>query len=501
METVILRNHPELVANCEIYKLIDDYADGSPARVAEYLIKYGFEHDEIDERVLRHYRSRIERLDNHNFVERALKLHTGHMAQPIRLSGINEKGPLEQIKKDVTGRGVDYTRAARKRLALFCKDGRNGTLVDGPASIAVNERGARSAGERTYQIIYNATQIRNWDWFTSGPRMGQLSEVILAETPLVDAQGNVFDRVRRFRQPEDPDAPFLWDILVAVRDGDANHWFDKEREYRIVGGTREGRLREIPFVLWGDGPGDGFVRAVARANRIHMNMMSVRDNVLYYTGFQKIAMTGVAPEEIEKWAEAAILLLGNENARLLQIDPVNPEGLTDRQSMLERYIDRIIKFEYNQLADDTRQVQSSDSKAKDMVVRKVIYNDTLDDLTNVERRIWRFMAMMEGESPDAIDVTIGREFGLEDPEEERQDLLAAETSASNLGCVEWQREIAKIHASKLRYLPSEKETAEQVRERVYAAIDAADPTASRAGDLFGSLGGNLFQSAPPAAEQ
>jgi hypothetical protein len=474
MATEKFANHADLVANWDTYQKISDFEDGSVDRVNQYLIPYGFER-ESNPKAHAHFYSRIERLHNDNFIDRYLKLHTGHMSQPVRLSGIDGNKRLEQVRDDVTGFGCNYTQAVRERLYNYLRDGRVGTLVDGPSKVSKNKKDANASGERSYQIIYTATQIRFWEFFTVGPRKGQLKTLVVEATPYVDEQGGVHEQFRMFKQPEGRDAPFEWLDLRAQKASTGLVKPDSERrEYDVIGEPGTGGVAQIPFVLRGRGPIDSFVRSTADGNATHMNLVSVYDNVLYYTGFQKLAFVGVTPEELDKWAEAAALLIANQDAKLFTVDPANPQGLEKAIARKERHLERQGKFEYNQLADDTRQVQSADSKDKDLIVRRVIYDKTIDFLESDETRIWRYVAEIEGEKTvDKIAASIGRDYGLEDKKSESAQLAVAWIHASELNVPSLKKEIMKIEATWIPYVPSDDESREEVRARIIKDIENA----------------------------
>jgi hypothetical protein len=137
-------------------------------------------------------------------------------------------------------------------------------------------------------------------------------------------------------------------------------------------------------------------------------------------------------------------------------------------------------------------VQSAESKSIDQQVRVKIYDNTLDAQTTVEKQIWQFHAMYEGEAVDAVDVSIAREYGLSDPNQERADLDSVANAARELGVTELQKQVLRIKAAKLKFIPSEEETVEDIEKKVMDAIDQAQPQVARSSQAINGFGATLF---------
>jgi hypothetical protein len=485
-------NHPELVANWSLYERIADFEDGSPERVVKYLRPHAAE---MDAEGLKQFQIRSDRLYNVNFCSPYLWLHWGHLSQPISVKGA-ESEQMQEILKDVTGYRESHEQVQRERVYSFLRDGRIGTLVDSPAVVATNLAEARAKRERSYQKLYRARQIRYWQQYSEGPRKGQLAEVILEESPIT-VGGKSFNQYRRLLQPPEPDAFFQWEILQETSSIDSNRsTLNKPIECDVTDAGLGG-IRVLPFVIMGSGPADSFIKDVVPLNLAHMNLESVLSSIIYNQGFQRVIFTGVSKEEVSKVTEWTITLLKNEAAKVAEIPPGNPDAVFKEIERLERQIHRRAKFEFNQLSDDTRQVQSAGSKAKDLIVQHVIYNNTLDYSERVETEIFRMHAMYEDKTrePTDVQVSIARDFGLEDPEAESMELAAAFAEAGQLNVPELQKAILAMRASKLRYIPQDDKTEEQVREEILAAIANASPSQSTALSDFRAAGGGLFVSA------
>jgi hypothetical protein len=418
----------------------------------------------------------------------------GHMSQPIKLTGVEENERLNAISKDVTGSGTDYTQAAREILRFYIRDGRVGVLIDSPPESSDSKVEAAAQGERSYQVIYEATQIRDWGHFKTGPRRGQLQYVVVEAEPYVDSGGQVFESYRRYEQPEAPGQKYTWQVIRAQQPGlPSGPPIQGGRDFVVADGG-EGGVEGIPFVIMGRGPRDSFVRSLAIQNCTHMNTMSVRDNVLWYTGMQRDAFVGVTKEEVDKWSEAAGLLLSNQDAKIFTVNPVNPEGLENALSRLEKFIHRTGKFQFNQLADDTRQTQSADSKQLDLKVQKDIYDKTLDLLTGVLRQIWQWHARYENVDRATIDVQIDRDYGFDDLESQLAEWQVTWNAARELGAIEVQKELLKLKVFRMPLVPTNGIPVEKRRQQLLDEVDSAKPPAAQASARLSGLNSQLFQT-------
>lgn len=495
MASVEFYNHADLVDSLSTYQGIADFEDGRVDAVVSYLVPHASETDGTAEGAAQ-FANRRKRLHNINYVSPYLTIHWSHCSQPHTYGGL-ESDALQAIQADATGYREDATQVARARLWYYMRDGRVGTYVDGPSAIADDRATARATGERSYQVLYEARKIRYWEHFTSGARKGQLSEVILEERPVRAADGKTHMRYRRlfFEDKEaaatNPDATYSWQIL---EDQSTSKVVLASKSVKCdVKGEGTGGINEIPFVIMGDGPDESFAKDTWALNKAHMNLESVVSNILHNQGFQRTAMAGVTKEEVTKIAEWTYTLLQNPEARIFTIEAGSPDGCFREVERIERQLHRRAKFEFNQLADDTRQTQSAESKAKDLIVQKAIYDNTLDMLQGVEASIYRLHALYEGEKDTgSISCSIARDYGLEDEMAEQQQLQLVFAQAQQLGVTDLQKEILKMQAARLRYIPNESETEAEVRERIMQAIAAANNERSTALDRFGARGLSFF---------
>lgn len=489
MSSLKIYNHRELVANWDTYCQLADFEDGRVERVAGYLVPYRSEADGTAEGAA-NFANRQKRLYNVNHCSPYLFIHWGHMSQPITYTGMDGE-PMQAIRADATGYREDAEEVMRARLWSYMRDGRVGCFVDGPAATQPDREGARAAHERSYQINYEARRIRDWEYFTSGPRKGQLSKVLLEEESSRSSDGKFRARYRLLTHDGSEGAMFQWAIL------------EEEAEYGVRGimgdaipvkviDSGPGGIDRIPFRIIGCGPDESFLKDVMPLNKIHLNLSSVLSNIIYNQGFQRSIFAGVSKEEVSKAAEWVITLIQNADAKVFTLDPGNPDACFKEIERLERQIHRRAKFEFNQLSDDTRAVQSAESKALDQVARVAIYNATLDMFEQAEADIYQFHAMIEGQDHEDITASIARNYGLDDKAAANAESQMLFTLAGSIGVEALQKEVLKILAMQQRFIPNEGEDEDAVRARILLAIQTGTKPGSSALEKTRDLGLNFF---------
>jgi hypothetical protein len=450
--------------------MIADFVDGRPDKVSGYLIRYNSENPSTAEG-RKAFAGRIKRLYNENVVRPYLEVHVSHMSQPIDLT-LPETGVWKEIKADVTQYGQDFTKMAEELLLDYCRDGIVGVLVDQESTVPATKAEAQAQKTRSYQVKYSGTEIFNWEYFRSGPKKGKLSKLLLSNgTRTVD---NKERRVLR-EYTSGETGPVTWiDYLV-----DLNPKISKTATLEgepIDKGVLGEKVTEIPFAIMGEGPEKSFVLDSTHVNCAMMNRLSVRDNVNHYQGFKKSIVAGGDAKELEVMSESTITHIADRDVTVHSIDAGDPIALTDQIGEMRVYARRVGMKENNQMADDSKNIQSSESKEKDSKARRKLYDVTLNLLTAFLKKIYSFHAMFEGESDAKIAVSIGREYGLDDKVQEAAQHQQVFSMAGQLGVRSVQKETLKTGVSKLRFVARDDGTTEdEVRQELYDDIDAAEP--------------------------
>lgn len=473
---MIVKNHEQLVCDLEKYQGLIAFIDGSVEAVKSHLLPYLTESANTPE-AAKAFANRSSRLYNINDCEPYLHLHLGHLSQEITIK-TPETDAFKQIKADVTGFGMSAEQMAREMIWYGLGEGKCGVLVDRQKGTAPTVAEAKARGERSYQVLFRATEIRDWERYEAGPKRGKLKKVVLDAKPYIDEKGS-YAQFRMYTLDEAPGAKVRYQLLRHKKAGQAK--IEKNAEYDCeVKEDFEIEIDTIPFQLFGEGADDSYLANVWPLNKALLNRGSEKSNCNSHQGFQRSFVFGANPEEISAIGEHLISIINNEKATISTIDAGSPDALEREEALIRRRLDRIAKFEFNQLSDDTRQVQSADSKAKDLVARKGIYNNTMDNLTEALKAIYVLHAKFESANENEIEVTIGRDFGLEDAAAENAEMDGVFAQARELGAVEVQKAILRTRIQNLKLVPKKDQTREAMLDELDADIEQSGQQGSQA---------------------
>jgi hypothetical protein len=474
---VELANHPEYIENKDFYERASDFYLGDQATMCstKYIVPYLTE-TSGDKDSGTALANRIARSVYVNDVAPIILQHKTSLAQAVTINGF-EGGTLDVIKEDVTGYGDTPQEMYSRMLEFFLVHGRVGILVEGPGDVSDNVAEAIKKGERSYQLLYSADKIRYWELFSSGPKKGKLSDLLLFEGCIKEDKEEYY-QFRRYYF-EGTSNTYSWQILQTKKGTGID--YSKPTVYEVINGA-PGELEEIPFTIFGRGRCDSALKDLIQPAWGAHNRLSVLSSINYNQGFQRSIVAGVNDgKELQKVGEAIITVIRNENAKVTVIPAGVPDAVETEWRAYRQIISRIGLLQYNQLMDDTRQVQSSESKAKDLRAREVYYDDIIAMFEKKLSQVYKHHAMFEGQSPDEVSVTISRDFDLTDTELELQSDSALMLWANRFGDagVKIQKAILEKYVSELRILPAEGQTEDARRLELLDAIRNASVQADQ----------------------
>lgn len=473
--------HPALLAAKDYYTKVRHFECGRTKTVEKYVRPYDSEQPNVKGGV-KAYRSRLDRLYNKNFIKPNLLLHLGHLSQDITLT-LPEGEAWDKIRKNANRYGLSYKTMAREMLINLMLDGRCGVLVDGPA-VAGRQTAAQAKKQRSWQVLFEAKDILYWDYFTDELLMGELRELVLRDKA-VKRGGKTYQQVRRFVRDGDV---VTFQVLESLDDVEKlTAYWNEEQQFKV---TKEGKMgvNVIPFTFYGSGPEDSFFTMIVDLNDAHLNRGSVRSNVVYNQGFQRVVFFGVDEEEIKRIGEWLATVVKRSEGKVEVVPPGDTTAIETEIGSLEWFMMRAGKMEWNQLSDDTRQVQSADSKRLDTLGKQNFYNYVLDLLEDTLSSVYQFHALFEGANPEKITVRIERDYKLDDETEKAAKLNQAMNFAEKLGPDGFPvvKELVKVALAEIKFVPNDKETREEVHARLMKVIDAAkSPQESTGSGLAG----------------
>lgn len=480
--------HEELAENYKIYQAFDDFTKGMSRDVRKYLIQYQTEKAENPQAKLA-FANRLERLFNVNYCSPYLFIHLGHLSQVVTINMPNNNF-LEPILEDSTQFGNDYNEVFRDLLWYYLRDGKVGCLVDKESqSEGLTESQRKTLNLRSYQVIYEAEDIRNYAYHLKGSLKGKLSFVDLCDGYDSDGKDH-YEKVLRLELLEGSTA-YSWKKLKATSSKKSEDISTNEGEEFEVYDEGIGALPEVPFVIFGNGAEDSFISTIIEMNKALLNKRSVKDNIIHYQAFQRSFATGVKPEELGKVGESIITALENEKASILTIPPGDTVAVENEMAEIRNELSRHGKLEFNQLADDTRQVQSSQSKSKDTQAKVKIYDTVIKLFENKLRKVYQLHALFDGGLSfdiSSVSVSISRDYNLDDSQEETFEDQATFAMARELGAEDVQKAILKKRIQNLKIVPDNDLTEDETLKKLIDSIDAAAPQSqSGISDLFAGI--------------
>lgn len=470
------------------WEKIDDFCEGDRETIVDkYLTQHYTEKLNTNSARLL-WAGRRERTGFECDAKPYLDIHTGHLAREINFGAATKSEQLKSIIDDATGYGETAQELYKQKVENRLKHGLLAVLVDGPSEIADNKQAALDNGERSYQVLFNARQILSYSWFNSGSRKGQVKEAVLQADPVMVGE-ELRESASYFYLPDGADrnltASFVRETLVA-ESKDAQK-VAGERRYKVTE-TKNGseKVPLIPLEIIGRGITDSKMLGVVNQSWKVFNSISVCDSINHHQGFPWNIATGVNEDEVSGGKhEGGLSLFGNPDAKVMQVPAGIPTGYENQIAREKATLKRIGMWENNQLADDTAQIQSADSKSLDQRARLKNYEDLTNQLERSELRVWQFVAMYEGADPKSIALTIERDFGLDDETAAQATRGLQFSRATQMGVDDIKKNLIKLDVLDMEVVCNEDEKVEDARARLLKAVDDAQPPAPLAPAGFG----------------
>jgi hypothetical protein len=485
------------------WEMIDDFCDGDrEVLVSKYLTQHYTEKTGTRTATAL-WNGRKERTGYEDDANPYLVIHSGHLGREINFGKLSENEQFKKIIDDATGFGESAQELYQQKVETYLKYGLFAVLVDGPEVIADNKKEAQDNGERSYQVLFNGSQILHFSWFETGPRKGQVKEVVLKADPVMVGE-ELRDAAHYFYLP--PEAQFnkalsfIKETLVAeAKDPNAK---PGEKKYKVTE-TTTGTIPVIPIEIVGRGIRDSAMKGVVQQSWKIFNSISVCDSINHHQGFIWHYATGANENEVKEIHEAGVSLFANPDAKIDSVPAGVPTGYENQINREKATLKRIGMREFNQLADDTAQIQSADSKSLDQKSRLKWYQDITNKLERSERRTWQHIALYEGANAEEVAITIERDFGLDDPTATQSIRGMQFSRATQAGVEEIKDNLLKLDVLEMDIVPKADETVEDARARLFEAIDNRAPAepVQIPGTSFGARRPSIAEKVNPPKEE
>ena len=431
-----LNLHTQYIDELPFYDKAKAFRNGRKDEIIPYLYKTALEKKEFfmvrnsdksittvpNEHGKDQYSRRVLNLEYFNHTAQIVELHLSTISnQSISFDGI-KSNIWNTITDDVTGYGDSYKSFIRACVEDYLTYGKVGVLIDSEKEI--------TEYSRPYLIKYIPQNILDWSMFNTGKNKGKLNSLILNEG-LIGGKKVIKELIT------DGESNFTYNIYV-----------EENEEYKLVE-SGQGSTVFIPFVIIGKGYHESCVKDVIPISEVRLNQKSALQNILHYQSFSKsILFSEHAQKDVLSFAEGTITYSTDPNGRFETIQPTEPLALEREIQRLDKACIRIGMKERIQIIDDSRQIQSAESKSLDASNLLEFYESVIDLFESKFNFINLFLSDLSGVS-DSVNITISRNFYLSDSANELNLSQIVFTQARSLGLDDVAKEILKTSIAKV----------------------------------------------------
>lgn len=489
-EKVTLKPYDKIKSDNDFYKPVRDFVEGDDAVLNQrYIFCYRSEQPLSKLKEAPHVSERISRTPYDDLIDPVLTKHSSALAQPIRVEGIDAESPL-LVNVDGTGTRIEKFR--NEGAEEFLQVGRVCWVAEAPAQQFDTEEEAQAANQRPYLKRIDAEKLYRWTYFSEGPDVGKLAELMFLEKVEVspnDATKKLYHWRRYLRMA-------VGNYMVQLLTSETNEVSRDNGtiEFTVVN-ELQGAFPEIPARVFGEGKKSSLLNGIWQRARHILNMRSLHVDLMYKQNFRVVYVKGIRSAEVEEnlkvMSHSNIVVLPGD-ATMDTVEPGTAKEIEDYIKGREEALVKAADMRLLQLTvSDTRQVQSAESKAKDEKPKIHVYNEILDLLRDELTAMYRFMARFDNiniteQQLEAIAIDSAREFGLEDNE---TDLLWLDRVVDTLERFDDDTQLKGFKVLfKLQISPIEQE---DVQQELTDIIETATLKAPRLTNFnFASLGQN-----------
>lgn len=465
----------EYKKRCKETKPLKDFAGGKPEDLltSEYIPPYKSEltsEAEADQK----YLNRLKRTPITVVSGHVVESHVYTCSRDITVAypeRYKEDPVLDEIKVNTTGADESVQLSLTRSLENYFRDGMLATLVEQPKDV--------TSDTRSYQVRYDSTAILHVERFDHNGGY-KLKRVRLLNAPKLLEDGRRQQWVREYFM-DTPASNYKWKDWYS-KPHKADEAIDLERVEFEATEEQDGEFDQIPCVIMGRGPIDSAIRNVWAKDKAILNYNSVICNTVYAQGFARVVMGNTDPDKVKAVDEHQAMVTPDPIS-VVQLNPVDPAAAREERNFLMRRAVMTGMRQFRQLhSDQTKQVSSAESKAKDMKDLEAFYNQTLDMFEVWLKKVYqlhlRFLnSALSTDVLNEVKVQINREFDLGDIEHEIQSDLLLVNLSKEFGEAgrEIRKHVVKRRVSDMRIVPGEEADERQEMEALLQAIQDEKP--------------------------
>lgn len=419
-EKITLKPYDKIKSDNDFYRPVRDFCEGDDAVLNQrYIFCYRSEQPLSKLKEAPHISERIERTPYDDLINPVITKHSSALAQQIKVEGIDEE---DELIVNVDGSGTRLDKFRNESAEEFLKVGRVCFVAEAPAQQFETEEEARAANQRPYLKRIDAEKLYRWTYFSEGPDVGKLAELMFLEKVEVnpnDMTKKLYHWRRYLRMA-------TGNYMVQLLTSETN---ETSKDHGVIEFTVKNELQgafpEIPARVFGEAKKSSLLNGIWQRAKHVLNMRSLHVDLMYKQNFRVVYVKGIRSAEVEEnlkvLSHSNIVVLPGE-ATMDTVEPGTAKEIDDYVKGREEALTKAADMRLLQLTvSDTRQVQSAESKEKDEKPKIHVYNEILDLLRDELTAMYRFMARFNNvnvtdEQLKAIKIDSAREFGLEDNE-------------------------------------------------------------------------------------
>jgi hypothetical protein len=241
-----------------------------------------------------------------------------------------------------------------------------------------------------------------------------------------------------------------------------------------------GNLKVIPIVLVGSGIKESSLKDIKYQSYVRLNKKSALDNGLFYTGFQRVAIFGIHADDAISASENTAMVFENANGHIETIPASDMVALSEDISREDKNIFKLAYKQRYQIIEETGNIQSAESKAKDAQALNDFYISILEMLENKLNIVLGVQAEYQG-TQDVPILKFIKEFKSEDLEAKNLNIQLAINLADKLGNKEITKEVLKSLVAKLEILPMDNKSEEERKKEILESIDKMEDAVNMVG--------------------
>lgn len=452
-----LYTHPDYYANYEYWQTVKDLHEGNHGvlTTAKYLWYHELEGAvdsqgasapiiNIDDAMKLRVR-REQRTQYYNVIKPIVSRYTSiFFLTPPTLDETTTK-LLEGQERDVTGTGQSLNTFLKNEVLFnLIMYGRAFVVTNAPSDEVRNQTEEKAKRKPRFESLC-PLDVKDWQVETKGENKGKLT-FIRWEYSLIPPRNN---------PQEAPTIVQRSKVMILEGSNFITTTYELKEKEVVNAGKKEKReeweqINSVALTGWNSLPvqaildGKSWIKELCgEALKLH-NLISSRDNILYYQAYQRLWASGITNEEQRKAVSEYTMFFVPEGSSVGAVEPVNTASI---ESAIEKTVMNIFRMAYGvtrMLPGSSEANESANSKQEDRKALETLILSEIETVENLANAILKDWALFKGQNNAEAKVNFSRDLSTFDIETEvtlyqalRDEIMKVPT---------WRKEILKRFA-------------------------------------------------------